>query len=213
MSVVRGICVIVVCGVGFGVAGGLVGLTLGFGAPAYYRVAFRAADDPGFNPVQVGLGLGLSQGLICGSVIGSVVVLAVTLSQASRQGSDPVGPTAPHIASDRPWSMWMRRVLVLVTVLAAIACGGVIGFVAGAVIGQSQLYQQITDAKLARIESVLQERQFAGVGADYSSAAQVYLIGTCSSDQVYKTLEERMRFLFGDEEARFMMGNVEVVKK
>jgi hypothetical protein len=28
-----------------------------------------------------------------------------------------------------------------------------------------------------------------------------------------KALEERMRFLFGDEEAKFMMGNVRVAKE
>jgi hypothetical protein len=37
LSVVRGIVIIVVCGVCFAVAGGLLGLTLGVGAPAYYQ--------------------------------------------------------------------------------------------------------------------------------------------------------------------------------
>jgi hypothetical protein len=213
LSVLRGIVIIVVCGVCFGVAGGLLGFTLGVGAPAYYRGVFRAANDPGFNPVQVGLGLGISQGLICGAVIGSVVVLAGALSRPSRHDGEPVVHSAPHMAPDRPRSTRMWRVLALVTVLAAIASGGAIGFVAGAVMGQLELYQQNTDTKLAKIRPILREQQFAGVNAEYSSAAQVYLIGTVGSEESYKALQERMRFVFGDEEARFMVGNVEVAKK
>lgn len=213
MSVGRGLVIVVACGLCFGLAGGLLGLALGVGAPSYYRGVFRAADDPGFNPVQVGLGLGISQGLICGAVVGSVVVLAVALFRPSRQRGEPVDPSAPHIAPDRPQSTRMRRVLILVAVLAASACGGVIGFVVGAIVGQSQLYQQSTDAKLAKIRPVLGEQQFAGVDVEYSSAAQVYLMGTVGSEQAYKALEERMRFLFGDEEARFMLLPVEVAKK
>jgi len=212
LSVARGVAIIVVCGVCFGIAGGLLGFTLGFGAPAYYRGVFRATE-PGFNPVQVGLGLGITQGLICGMFIGSVVVVAVALSKRPRQEVEPVGLTAQHVGSGRPQSTRMRRVLGLVLVLAAISCGGVIGFVAGAVVGQLQLYQQSTDAKLAKIRPALRDRRFAGVDADYSSAAQVYLIGRVGSKQVYNDLEERMRFLFGDEEARFMMATVEVAKE
>ena len=124
MSVVRGIVIIVACALCFGLAGGLLGLTLGIGAPGYYRGVFRAADDPGFNPVQVGLGLGISQGLICGAAIGSVVVLAVALSRRRRQKGEPIGVPAPQTAPDRPRSTRIRRILILVAVLAATACGG-----------------------------------------------------------------------------------------
>jgi hypothetical protein len=213
LSVARGVAIIVVCGVCFGAVGGLLGFTLGVGAPAYYRGVFRAADNPGFNPLQVGLGLGVTQGLICGLVIGSVVVLAVALSRRPRQEGEPVGLSAQHVDSRHPRPSRMRRVLGLVAILAAIACGGAIGFVVGAVVGQLQLYQQSTDAKLAKIRPVLRDQRFAGVDAEYSSAAQVYLTGRVGSEQAYKALEERMRFLSGDEETRFMMGNVEVAKE
>jgi hypothetical protein len=52
LTVIRGLSIIAVCIVGFGVAGALLGLTLGIGAPAYYRGTFRAGDNPAFNPVQ-----------------------------------------------------------------------------------------------------------------------------------------------------------------
>lgn len=213
MSVARGVAIIVACGACFGAVGGLLGFTLGVGAPAYYRGVFRAATDPDFNPMQVGLGLGVTQGLICGLVIGSVVVLAVALSKRPPQEDEPVDLSAKQVDAGHPRPLRIRRVFGLVAVLAAITGGGAIGFVVGAVVGQLQLYQQSTDAKLAKIRPVLRDKRFAGVGADYSSAAQVYLIGKVDSEQAYKALEEKMRFLFGDEEARFMMGNVEVAKE
>lgn len=213
MSIVRAIVIVVVSSVGFGGAGALLGFTLGVGAPAYYRGVFRAANDPGFDPVRVGMGLGFSQGLICGVVIGCVVVLAVAVSRPSHQKRQSVESSTPDIASDRPKAICAWRILVLALVLAAMGCGGIIGFVAGAVTGQLQLYQQNTDAKLAKIHPILKEEPFANVKGEYSSAAQVYLVGTVGSEQTYKALEERLRFLFGDEEARFMMNNVEAPKK
>jgi hypothetical protein len=213
MSVARAFTTIVVCGLGFGLAGGLLGLTLGVGAPSYYRGVFRAADDPHFNPVHVGLGLGISQGVICGAIVGSVIVLAMALSRPSRPRGEVVDPSAAHATSSRPQSTVMRRPLILVTLVAAAACAGAIGFAAGAVVGALQLYQQLTDAKLAKIRPVLREPQFAGITAEYSSAAQVYLVGKVESEQAYKALEDKMRFLFGDDESRLMLEHVEVSTK
>ncbi len=104
----------------------------------------------------------------------------------------------------------MKRLLVCLGICAALAVVGFIGFVGGAIIGQLQLYQSLTDQKLMRIRPVLAEPRFAGVAADYSSAAQVYLTGTVGSEEALKDLEGRMRFLFGDEEARFMLATVDV---
>jgi hypothetical protein len=213
MSLVRGILIIVGCGACFGVAGGLLGLTLAVGAPAYYRGVFRAADDPRFNPVQVGLGLGISQGLICGTVVGAVLVLAVALSRSSPQKGEAADLPDDDFEPDRRRSSRTRRFLTLIAGLAAMACGAIIGFVAGAIVGESQLYQKETEAKLARIRPVLREPPFVGINAEYSSDAQVFLIGTVGSAQALKDLEERMRFLFGDQPARFMTASVEVAKK
>lgn len=213
MSVTRGVAIIVVCGACFGAAGGLLGFTLGVVAPAYYRGVFRAGDDPGFEPVQVGLGLGVTQGLICGVFIGSVVVLAAALSTRPRLEDGPVALSAERAAAAYPRPSRLRHAFGFVAVVVAIAGGGAIGFVVGAVVGQSQLYRQSTDAKLAKIRPVLKDQRFEGVVADYSSAAQVYLIGKVGSGQAYKALAEKLRFLFGDEETKFMMGNIQVAKE
>jgi hypothetical protein len=213
LSAARGIVIIVACGIGFGTAGGLLGFALALGAPAYYRGVFRAGNDPRFNAVQVGIGLGITQGLTCGAVIGSVVVLAAALSGPTHQKGEPDGLWAELDNSDRLRSSRVRRVFALIAILLAIACSGVVGFVIGAVVGETELYRQSTDAKLAKIRPVLREPQFAGINAEYSTAAQVYLMGKVGSRQTYKALEERMRFLFGDQEAKFMMGNIVVAKE
>ena len=218
LSLIRGIGIIVLCGVSFGMAGGLIGFTLGVGSPNYYRGVFHAAGDPNFSPVQVGLGLGISQGLIGGAVIGCIVVLAAALSSSSRRKRELVYLSDHDFAAECPCprSWWYQRDFTLVKVLAIVlglfACGGV-SFLIGGIDAQSQLYRDYTVAKLAKIRPVLQERQFAEVNADYSSAAAVYLTGIVGSEREYKALEERMRFLFGDEEARDMMRNVRVAKK
>ena len=74
MPIMRGLVIVIICCLSFGVAGGLLGLALGVGAAAYYRGVFHAADDPRFDPMLVGLGLGLTQGVVCGAAVGCVVI-------------------------------------------------------------------------------------------------------------------------------------------
>jgi hypothetical protein len=87
MTVARGFAIIIISGVGFAIAGGLIGSTLARNMPDYYRAVFSSGDRPDFNPVQVAVGLGISQGLVAGLVVGSVVVLAVALSTRPRMPS------------------------------------------------------------------------------------------------------------------------------
>ena len=109
----------------------------------------------------------------------------------------------------------MNRVLIIIVVLVAIASAGVIGFLIGGVAGQSRLFQMYTDIKLEKIRPVLQKQEFAGVTATNTSDARVYLVGTVDSEEIYKDLEQQMRSLFGDEEARMMMevGGLSISKK
>ena len=105
MSVARGLGIVVACALGFGAAGGLLGLGLGVAAPAYYRGVFRAGDDPGFIPWQIGLGVGTTEGAVCGVVVGCVVVLAAALS-GSRQKAKQDGLPADEIGTGRHGSKW-----------------------------------------------------------------------------------------------------------
>lgn len=202
MSVARSLFVVVVCGMGFGAAGGLLGLTLGVGAPAYYRGVFSVGADPGFRPIQVGLGLGVTQGVICGLFIGSVIVLAAAPSRRSQSSTD---------REDRRAS-WFRHAVAVFFILAAVACTGAASFVAGAVVGQVQLYRQAAEARLARVRPILRELPFAGLEAEATSDGAVDLLGKVGSEADRRALEERLRFLFGDEEARSMIGGVQVAE-
>lgn len=77
----RGFAIVLASGFGFATVGAGLGYLLGRLIPEYYRGVFAASDDPGFDPVRVGLGLGLTQGLICGLIVGAVVVQAVVWAQ------------------------------------------------------------------------------------------------------------------------------------
>jgi len=84
MSVASGFRIVITSGIGFGAGGMLIGYILGRAAPSYYRAVFGARNDPGFDPVQVGIGLGLTQGSVCGILVGAAVVLASAISLHRR---------------------------------------------------------------------------------------------------------------------------------
>jgi hypothetical protein len=95
MTVVRGFTIIVLSGMAFAIARGLIGSTLARSLPGYYRAVFSGGDQPDFDPVQVGVGLGITQGLVAGLVVGSVVVLASAFSGRRQDpGASPVPPTS-----------------------------------------------------------------------------------------------------------------------
>lgn len=87
-SVARAFSIVVASGIVGSVVGTGLGYLLGHVTPAYYRGVFKAGADPGFDPVQVGLGLGFSQGLICGLLVGSAVVLAAAWSRRRAGGGE-----------------------------------------------------------------------------------------------------------------------------
>ena len=88
MTVAKEFVIIILSGIAFGVAGGLIGYTMGVIAPGYYRGVFISGREPWFDPIVVGFGLGVSQGLICGVIVGSVVILAVAWYNSRRKMSD-----------------------------------------------------------------------------------------------------------------------------
>lgn len=70
----RGLVLIVLATLLFGLGGALVGLGLGALAPDYYRAVFDLPPDR--SVWQIGLGLGFTQGLLAGLAVGCVVLLA-----------------------------------------------------------------------------------------------------------------------------------------
>ena len=103
-------------------------------------------------------------------------------------------------------------VVVVVFVFAASDSAFNVTFVVGAVVGQVERYQHVRDARVAKVRPVLRELQLADVNFDESSTDEIFLSGTVPTGKAYKTLEERIRFLFGDEEARSMMSDVSVAQ-
>ncbi len=106
MTVTRGFAIVIASAFGFAIAGGLIGSTLGQVAPGYHRAVF-AGREPGFDPVQVGVGLGITQGLIAGLVVGSVVVLAVAWSGPRHREPSPISNT--NTCLNRPHSAQLRE--------------------------------------------------------------------------------------------------------
>ena len=90
MTVARGFAIIIFSGIAFAAGGGGLGYALGRLAPSYYRSVFHGGESPGFDPLQVGIGLGVSQGLVAGLVVGAVVVVAVALSGSRRPAKEPL---------------------------------------------------------------------------------------------------------------------------
>ena len=168
--------------------------------------------DPASDPM-IDISVSASLGFISGATIGSVALLIEALSRAPRARREPDDSPALLVEEDerRPVGMWFF--LVLVTVLTATTCGGVVGFVSGGLVAQLRHYQNIADAKLAKIRPVLQEPQFAGVEADVWCAGDVYLKGEVGSGRAHEELKERMRHLFGDEDAEGMLSMVAVVNR
>jgi hypothetical protein len=57
-----------------GVLGTTIGAALGAFVPGYYRSVIPGGDQPGFDPVAVGIGLGLTQGIMFGALVGLALV-------------------------------------------------------------------------------------------------------------------------------------------
>lgn len=205
MTIARGLAVIVACAVGFGAGGGIIGLALGVTMPGYYRGVFLSGRDPGFRPVQVGVGLGTWQGAICGVVVGSALVIALAL--AGHRSQDP------EFARPRSSSRWTWRFVGALMLLVALAATGAIGFVLGAVIGQVQHYQRIGEERAARVRPVLEDPAFQTIKIEISSLGEVYLYGSVPTEADRTRLLERLRFLFGDRDARNAVSTVDIEHK
>ncbi|QDU56018.1 hypothetical protein [Aeoliella mucimassa] len=76
LSMWRSFAIVVMSGVGFGLAGSLLGLMIALLAPDYYRMVFHISNNSGTSLLQLGMGLGLTQGVGCGIAVGVALVFA-----------------------------------------------------------------------------------------------------------------------------------------
>lgn len=205
MSIGRGLAVVATCAIVFGVAGAAIGLVLGNVAPGYYRAVFRNGLDPAFRPEQVGLGLGSTQGAVCGVVVGSVLVLA--WSRASHPWRKPV------VDSPRPRSRWAWWLVASALVVTAVAASGAAGFMVGVILGTTDVYWHAAEERAAQVRPVLAEPAFDAIKVSSSSQGQLELFGTVPTEADRARLLERLRFLFGDRDAREAVSDVHVEGK
>lgn len=207
MTAKRALATVLLWGLAFSLTGGAVGAGIGTFAPDYYRSMFRTGHSLDFKPLEVGIGLGVTQGLASGVAI-SLGVVALLTWQELRSGT--VGPSK-HPMDVRPNARpWVRYLLGSLVTSLAVVIFSTFAFVLGGIIGQEQLYQAWTDHKLEKLAIILQADDFSSVSADYSSAAQVYLIGSVRGKEVRTLLREKLVLAFGTEEADEMIRLVEV---
>lgn len=157
------------------------------------------------------MGLGVTQGLICGVFIGGVVVLTSAPFGPTGGGEWPALPARD--AGPSPFRGWStrRKVLVLVFGLVAAGCVGLVGFVTGSIATHHAEYERQILARDAKLRPVLRDPRFAKIEVAYSTDVECCcLLGVVDSREAYEDLEGRIRFLFGDEEARVMMRGVKV---
>lgn len=207
MTARKALLMVLFWGVTFASVGGVIGATLGTVAPDYYRSVFRDGHAANFNPFQVGIGLGVTQGLACGvaMALGVLALLAWRDHRSEYGGS--ISHSADEVRGPRRWSrtaFWGVATALSVVILSSVA------FVLGGIIGQHQLYQLWTDRKLDKIAIVLESHEFPDVTANYSSAAQVYLVGTVKDDAARQSLHDKLVLAFGSEEADEMTWRVDV---
>jgi len=208
MTLKRAIIIVVLAGIVCSGIGGAIGWLLGIFAPEYYRTVFSGGEDPGFDPVQMGLSLGLMQGLIAGLVIaGGVIGLLIWRdSFKARLAQDPdIG----YISAARSRAVFWIVLWCLVLVISVAFCSTV-AFVVGGITGQQQLYQRERFDKLDKLNDILKDNEYPDVQPQSGSADLVFLHGSVKDQATYDQLREELVFTFGTETAEDMLRLVDV---
>jgi hypothetical protein len=89
MNVNRALATVAGTGIGFGIAGSLIGALLGRIAPGFYQQMLPLRDPVHFNPVEVGIGLGLTNGLGWGLAIGVLLVAIIAWKDTRLARKEP----------------------------------------------------------------------------------------------------------------------------
>lgn len=191
--------------------GGLAGATIGFIAPGYYQAVFENRLNPAVDPIQMGIGLGAGQGAGAGLVLGVVLVAFLAWKSVRTESSKPASdtPTGPDVS--RPWLMTAARRFAFGVALLFV---GFVSFVAGAVVGQTDIYNRRavdeTRAIAERLEAEAHAGRFDGIVYDRTSLGHAMLSGRVESAADRDQLIEELRDLFGTEMAIEMARGVEV---
>ena len=116
-------------------------------------------------------------------------------------------------ASSRPRPLWRSArfwVPAIVCLLAVLAVP--LAFIAGAVVGTSQVYTSFASHQQSRIEAFLAEDPdaFGELTVEHASNGWAYPMGMVNTQEDYDRLSRRLHKMFGDELAEDMMSTVGV---
>lgn len=107
-------------------------------------------------------------------------------------------------------SYWPRRpYLYLANLVLMGAAAGIFGFVLGTLFGESTAMEHSARKKQSRLRPVLEEPAYKKLRSDPGQLV-VTVTGTVDSEQTKNRLHEKLRFLFGEDEARIMTQAIEV---
>lgn len=191
------------------VLGGVAGATIGFVAPGYYQAIFEDRLNPVIDPIQMGVGLGAGQGAGAGLIVGVLLVAFLAWKSVRGENSDiSAGPS-----NNPPWVLvTAKRFLFGVALLFV----GFVSFVAGAVVGQTDIYNRRaadeTRAIAERLELEAHAGRFEGIVYGRRSLGHAMLSGQVNEPADLDLLIEELRDLFGTDMAIEMARGVEVVR-
>ncbi|MEQ8856728.1 hypothetical protein [Gimesia sp.] len=192
--------------IGFAVLGICGSLLVNSLLPDYYRSAFRLDANSSIPPAALGMQLGALQGAGLG-VVFALGMLALAAMKSPRQSpSVPTSETtvAP-VTGKRHWGLlWFLTTGCLIFV-----CSSLTLFV-GMIIGELQYTQRLTAQKLEVLDQLIAENSYPDLESDYSSAAQVYLVGSVKTRADYQSLKQQLVITFGTAEAKNMIRLVDV---
>ncbi|HEX5103222.1 MAG TPA: hypothetical protein VFV87_05395 [Pirellulaceae bacterium] len=125
---------------------------------------------------------------------------------ATHEELQPATPPA-----HRAW-IGIGLIVGTLVLLAAVVVTAVLAFVAGAVVGTSDVYHQRATRQADQIRIYLgsQEERYADVTIHEASNGWSYLEGSVDSQEDFDQLHDELKRLFGEELAEDMMRLVEI---
>lgn len=101
---------------------------------------------------------------------------------------------------------WLPLIVCFIAMLAV-----PVAFVVGAIIGNTQIYNNFASHQQARIEAYLAEdpQAFSGLHVEHASNGWALPMGFVESRVEYDRLAAKLHDMFGDELSKNMMGGVE----
>jgi hypothetical protein len=116
-------------------------------------------------------------------------------------------PTATSPSLLRSLRFWIPAAICMLA-LAAVP----VAFVIGVVLGNVQIYQNLSNRQQARIEEFLSKHPdaFGHVRVEHASNGWAYPTGTVLQQSDYDLLADKLRQMFGDELAELMLTTVDL---